>query len=252
VPLAAVCVICQLPDRILEHPQVCQGCRARLARDLAELPDLIAEATQLTQPAAAPYWEWRLDGAELGCANRVRAWVWRTPPSGPTGSPGRVRVTGTRTAPLPVSVELLNLVGPGAPSVSDPHGDQVGELPPRWWLLDVARDWADQQGYTMRTRTTLVALVDWLGDHLHWACDHHPAIADFAAELRRQRGILRNASGRTPARPQLCEGVACRRCDIRSLWRVDGRVSCANCGTIYEPTEYDNLVREQKRAALAP
>lgn len=243
-----VCVVCQhnLPD----YSQVCQGCRARLAADLAELPALIAEATTLT----VPHWEWRHVGAELGCARRVKVLTWRTPPAGPTGSPGRVRVTGTRTAPLPVSVELLNLVGPGSPSVTDPHGDQIGELPPRWWLLTVAEDWAEQLGYTLRARTTVAALARWLGNHLDWACDHNEAIADFAGELRRQRGILRNAAGLVAPRPELCEGVACPKCDLRALYRQPSSefIHCGTCPNLLTQEEYDQAVKAQAKAFGRP
>lgn len=242
------CVICQHPDRIPERGQVCEPDRARLAADLAELPELIAEATTLTLPAPAPHVAYRYVGAKLGCANRIPLTA-HTVTSGPTGSPGRVRVTGTRTAPLPISVELLNLIGPGSASVSDPHGDQIGELPPRWWLLTVSEDWAEQLGYTLRARTTVAALVRWLSNHLDWACDHHPAVDDFAAELRRQRGILRNAAGLVPAKPEPCDGVACPKCDLRALYRAPGSglIHCGTCPHLMTPQEYDDAVREQAK-----
>ena len=141
------CLICQREDS--DQPRVCTPCRVMLDRQLAEIPDFLAEATQLTVPADSRR-AWRLRGAHLGCANLVYERsdpVAAVTPSGPTGSPGRVRVTGTRTAPLPVSVELLDLVGPGTARVSDSgYRDQIGELPPAVWLDQWATDWASMRG----------------------------------------------------------------------------------------------------------
>lgn len=244
VPL---CVVCQI--RTPHRPAVCELCRRQLADDLAELPALLAEAITVSGPVDDRRTHRLVDG-HLGVANLVEGWsdpVAGAAPAGPTASPGRVRVTGSRTPPLPIGVELLNIVGPGSASVTDLHGDQVGELPPRWWLLEVARDWADQLG-CHPPAATVRALVDWLGLRLDWACTRHPSIADFAGELRRQRGVLRRLAGVVQPRPELCVGVACKRCDTRALWRAEGRVTCASCGKILEQSEYEEWVREQNKA----
>lgn len=63
--------------------------------------------------------------------------------------------------------------------------DQLGNPPPLdvlWWW---AEDW-----HTIRAMREqmpaprLRAVVKWLTDRLDWACDHHPAIDEFAADLR--------------------------------------------------------------------
>ncbi|MDQ3273524.1 MAG: hypothetical protein M3Q39_00465 [Actinomycetota bacterium] len=79
---------------------------------------------------------------------------------------------------------------------------------------------------------------------LDWACSHHLAIDEFADELRAQVGRLRNLAGAVTPKPELCEGVACGRCDTRALWRAQGRVSCLDCGKIYDDNEYLDLVRD--------
>lgn len=245
-----VCVVCQ--RREVERSQVCGPCRLRIDSLLEEIPELITTATTLTLPAPRPTWEWRLVGADLGCANRIRIWI-HSLASGPTGTPGRVRVAGTRTAPLPVSLALLDLVGPGSPHVTDTHHDQEGDLPPDVWMLQWATDWAEQLDH-YRPPRTVSALVTWLRNRLNWACDDHPAVDEFAAELRAQVGRLRALAGILRARPELCEGVACQHCDTRALWRIEGRVECGECGRIYTTEEYVTWVRElaqQTRKAAA-
>ncbi|HEX5568334.1 MAG TPA: hypothetical protein VFY14_15660, partial [Streptomyces sp.] len=69
------CVVCQHEDRIPHRPPVCEACRARIASHLREIPDLYA----------------RLD---------------------PTPSQsGGEKVSGSHNAPVPVHVDVLDLLG---------------------------------------------------------------------------------------------------------------------------------------------
>jgi hypothetical protein len=229
-----LCLLCSRET----HDRVCDSCRARLYHQLDELPDLLAEALTLT--LAGPLrWRYEYVGAHLGCANRITVVDTATLPAGPTGSPGRVRVSGSREDPTPVSVELLNLIGPGSVAVSDPHRDQVGELPPAVWAATVAEDWAEQLGHTPPVGH-LSALVAWLTDRLPWACDHIPDLEEFATELRQQHGALRHAAEQVEPRAEFCDGVDCPGCDARALWRQpgSGRVYCGLCPRVMTQDEY--------------
>lgn len=249
------CLICGY--HLAERGHVCEADRANLATNLGEVPDLLVEALTLTiapDVRAAR----RLVGAHLGAANLVE--VPAEPisallPSGPTGSPGRVRVTGTRSAPLPVSVELLNLVGPGTAAVTDEYGDQIGELPPPAWLGEWVAHWAKARG-ERRPVPTIPRLVGWLGVRLDWACgDESSAIAAFATELDTQCGILRNLAGVVIPGPEPCEGIACPnpKCDMRALYRVHGShmIHCGACPRLLTAEEYQAEVKRQAQLARA-
>lgn len=164
---AEVCVVCQ--RRPPEWSLCCAGCTSRMRDQLAALVDEYA----------------RLDAT----------------PGSSTGQ----RVSGTRTAPLPLRVDVLNLVGPGSAHVHvdrrEEHDDQVGELPPLVWLDQVVRDWRDTRGQGEHLPgTTITQMTAWLDRRLDWAADEHPAIDEFAAELAGQLRTLRgvNRAGEKP------------------------------------------------------
>lgn len=139
------------------------------------------------------------------------------------------RVSGTRSAPLPVNEDAFNLAGPGNPHVHDPHGDQIGPLPVRVWLSEWAMWWGS---------TSPRALED--------ACDQDLGVAGFAEELREQLAAARSANKDGDQPPDYKHGVPCRRCDTRALSQAGGRdeyISCGTCGLLYTPTEYETWVR---------
>lgn len=90
----------------------------------------------------------------------------------PGTAPG-TRVSGTRTPPLPVRLEPLNLRGPGGIITT---------------LADWEDDWAGRRNFTHHhrgnTEHDLAQIVIFLRHNLDWALDHHPAVADFADEIR--------------------------------------------------------------------
>jgi hypothetical protein len=244
------CPICQRrpPDR----PLVCEPDRAWLARVLREIPDLYAA----------------LDPAD-----------------GAMRSSGGPKVSGTTEAPVPVDLELVDLTAPARAGSLLPHAngamrqqssviprtktlelhayaavwsDQIGGLSVATTLDSWARDWREQRhrGETMPVPTVLV-LAGWLGDRLGDACDSHPAVDEFAADMRDLHRRLRGALGLLGPWPELCDGVPCRCCDTRSLYRVPGSdyVECATCPELMTEDEYHRwtelLAASARRGAAA-
>lgn len=194
------CIIC---GRHVQWPQLDEGCRARIRADLRTL------VTEYALLDATP-------GASTG-----------------------QRVTGTRDAPLPARLDVLNLVGPGADGVSDPHGDQVGDLPPLVWLEQWVRDWRDSGAPGDHLpASTMTELSAWVERRLDWAADEHPAVDEFARELHRQvaalRGANRTGEEREPRQyvgpcPQVADGRQCGT-ELYRYPRIDF-ITCTTCGT---------------------
>lgn len=211
---AETCVICT--RRPPEWGMVCSGCKVGMRQDLQQL------ITEYALLDATP------------------------------GASTSQRVSGTRTAPLPLRVDVLNLVGPGSAHVTDPHGDQEGDLPPLVWLEQWVRDWRDVRGQGEHLPSaTMTELVGWIDKRLDWAADEHPAVDDFAAELGKQVRTLRgaNRSGDEP------EG---RRLGPCSQILDDGRpcgtmvylverlafITCRGCGAEWHRRSLAWLTRE--------
>lgn len=212
------CRVCPVwyPDsepRTYVRQHVCEGCRQRLERDLNALYEQegILELT-----------------------------------------PGRGRaqkVSGTRSAPLPVKEASANLLGPGNPHVSEPkyetdalgrrrpltkpYGDQIGELPIHIWVGEWIDCWGNRGGLIYR---------------LEWACDNatQSAIDDFADELRSMLNATRSANNDHEQRPDYKQGVPCKRCDTKALYQDGGGeeyITCGKCGLLYTPAEYGAWLR---------
>ncbi|MES2210993.1 MAG: hypothetical protein V4515_12575 [Chloroflexota bacterium] len=247
------CVVCpqlrQGDPRIYDRANVCEGCRARLRSMLIETVEHYV----------------RLDPRK--------------------GSTGGERVSGSRTAPLPLLVDPLDLrMPPQLGEVSDtrmpqyelveesvtvwlparpdeeyrseeqtlrrrratgelgPSGDQVGELSVATMLESWARDW-QTYWWALLPAPTVVHLARWLGVRLEKACDEHPAIDDFAADLRDNIRALRRVNGELGPLFDLLD-VPCRRCDWLSLVpmaRAD-RVECLHCGDLASGEEYQRWI----------
>ncbi len=188
-PLTVLCVVCQ--RRRPHWPMVCEPCRSRTREQLTvDLPEQYA----------------MLDAT----------------PGQSTGQ----RVSGTRTAPLPGRLDVLNLVGRGTLRVHDPAPDapdwQIGEIPPLVWLDQWVRDWRDTLAIGAHLPPArLMDMVRWLDHRLDTAMDEHPAIDSFAAELAEQVTTLRAVNGDRSdwRRIGTCPGL-----------RSDG-VTAVGCGT---------------------
>jgi len=201
------CVTCaQLragEPRIYERAQCCEGCRPRLRSMLAEVVEHFAQVDPRK------------------------------------GSRKAERVSGSRTPPLPLLVDPLDLrMPPHLDTVYDPHGDQTGEISVATKLEAWCRDW-QTHWWASLPAPTVGQLAQWLSIRLELACDEHPAVDEFAADLRELIRTLRRVNGQLgPAFDQL--DVPCRRCDWLTLVPVAraDRVECLHCGDLASGEEY--------------
>lgn len=205
------CVVCTKRRLAPEQRQVCQPCRTRLADHLAAIPDLAGQLSEALEP----------------------------------GTSHGQRVTGSREAPLPLRIDVLDLSLPGArpAPVHDPHGDQGGMLPVAARLDQWVRDWRDSLWPDHRLPAPTVAgLADWLRHRLDVACDRHPAVDEFADEMRQVVADLRGVLGLRRLRHRL--PAPCPDCDMRTLYRDDGAdyVECGMCHRLWTEAEYARLV----------
>ncbi len=113
------------------------------------------------------------------------------------------------------------------------------------WVRDIrSRQFPDHR----LPGTTVTDLTRWLRARLEQVCDHYPQITDLAADLRALCGALRAAAGESEPRPEPCTGVACPRCDLRTLMTCpddDYRAQCGNCGKLLTVDEYAEAVTDQ-------
>ena len=254
------CVVCpQLrpgDPNTWEHPNVCGACRARLR---AMLDDIVTQWAELDTTKATAQ---------------------------------AVRVSGSRTPPLPLRVDPLDLALPahvqavqddlvpqyetirvkvevwlpGRPTAGDryptqtievaqrrrardangwlaygPSGDQTGEPSTAAVLDSWARDWQTYPWANAMLPTPDVApLAAWLTLWLEAACDHHPAIDDFADQLRQHLRVLRRVNGHAGPVVELLD-TPCRRCDWLALAPVprQDRIECLHCGDLTTGAEHE-------------
>jgi hypothetical protein len=215
-----ICVCCQHPDRDVETGQVCPGCAHRIACDLRDIADLYVQVSVY-------------------------------PGSGATGP----RVSGSREAPLPLRVDALDLTMPArGGTVHDLHGDQIGHVAVASVLDQWVEDWREHRGKGERRPEppTVVILAAWLGLRLGDACDDHPAIDEFAADVRRLCRVLRMVTGDGPVRPERLP-APCPGCDLLALTRDHAGVRCRACGEDWTEGQYaewvGRLVRDARMAA---
>lgn len=252
----SACITCTVyrPDadpRLPIRPPVCDGDRKLLDSHLWDIPDLYGRLPE--EPTAfgnAPYMV-ELPGGRLeqrGVDPLAAAF-----PAGPV--PGRSRqprVSGSKERPAPTSLDRIDLTLPArAASVDlwartemgqDP--DQVGSLSVATILDCWVRDWREALWPTHSLPVpTVPELARWLRNRVGDACDQHPAIDEFAAELKSLRYALRRQLGETEAQPETepYKGVACQKCDLRGvLWRKPGSgwIECRSCGNLMSDEEY--------------
>lgn len=255
-----LCIVCQ--DREAERPRVCTPCCTRVAAHLREVVELHAELTapvDLVPDNRGPHWrnepvqEWdgerwrqvRKPGPVPGTTRVVTRRVMAAPnadpaaallPAGPlTAASRNGRVSGGAVeAAAPVNLDAVDLALPAALSdVHDPYGDQTGHPPTAAVLLTWCRDWATIRAQREHARNlTVPTLASWLYDRLDWACAQHPAVDDFAAEMRQLRGTLCGVLGLVDV-PKYYEGLPCEHCEALTLYRANGEdTTCGTCGSI--------------------
>lgn len=89
--------------------------------------------------------------------------------------------------------------------------------------------------------------------HYDWLIAEHPVPAAseaFGLEIRRVYQRAARLTRTDTVRPERCDGVPCRRCDLKLLereldWqgRATGYIACSNCGTLLSADEYERWVK---------
>lgn len=162
---STTCAICRRPDPA--GANACPACQGDLHALLAELPHQMVLLRASLHPGAPTH----------------------------TGTTG-----GRATAPLPVRLDVLSLLGPAAAAgtVRGPAADQTGPVP----ITAVLQDWvslaATVRGQRPPVRPTAEACAAYLAARLGWACTQ-PWIAELAADLR---AVIRTVRGITRTEPR--------------------------------------------------
>ena len=244
-----LCCVCpqlrQGDPRVYARPNVCEGCRLRLR---SMLGDILDGYTKLGPKPPINAGRWRDDAGR-----EHRDPVADETPAGPLTIAGGQRVSGTRERSLPLPLDPLDLTMPARvggvhedvnPQTGLPYGDQVGYVSVATLLDSWVRDWRDtlrpQEGLP---RPNVRHLGIWLTHRLDDACDRHPAVDEFAHEMRDLLAAIRRVNGRTEVRPEHLD-VPCRRCDLLDMHRLPGqdRVECGSCGDLLTEDEYRRWV----------
>jgi DNA-directed RNA polymerase subunit RPC12/RpoP len=195
---AQPCAVCDKPARERVH----RGCRERIEADLRELPQLYRQLG----PALIP---------------------------GRRGGDGR---NATRTAPLPCSIDALDLVSRGG----------IEGVVGGW-----ARDLCEREQWDIPHFGTVTATVDWacgiLGLNLALLCDEHPAIRELADEVRAIAGQARRII--TGEKPPRKVGVSCHCGRTLKITLDTAGVRCPDCSAQYGHSEALQLPLAERQAA---
>ncbi|MFC5802773.1 hypothetical protein [Streptomyces formicae] len=192
------CAVCDRPARERVH----RGCEDRMRTNLEALPRLYRALAAALQP-------------------------------GRRGGDGR---SGTRTAPIPCSLDAVDLRA---------RGGIEGVL--GGW----ARDLCEREGWSIPDYTSITAIVDWgaktLITNLPMICDEHPAVKEIADELRSVRAQAeRLITGEKPPRRV---PVACPCGAILRVTLDTAGVKCPGCSQQYGHSELFGLPLAERRAA---
>lgn len=214
----AICIVCRndLYDDELEL-FCCRPCHSRIDRDLASLAGPVTwHAGRLVGGlfAALP------DELEPGARSLG------------------VRVSGSKTAPIPARMEPLS---------QSADGGLVNEI--EEWV----RDW-EHRGHATRCaggrpQYRMDQAVATLRFNLDWAVRHHEAINFFAAEIREIRGTCESLIiGARPPKPltAVCHCGTVIRFNLNTHIRY-----CKGCGEDYGYSALIQMAREAQQAAAA-
>lgn len=270
---AGSCACCRRRDP--RYGQTCDACRSRLAAWLTELPDLHADLTDLQHGHVGDHHgepghtvNDRRTGTRAAISRDVqgRRLIVREPghpadpvahhlPPGPINGPAHGgKVSGSRVPPVPIRIDPTDLIGPArqihltdlharyGSRYPEHHEDQVGHVSVAGLLDGWVRDWREYRaaGEGLPPQPTVAVLAGWLADRLTWACDEHPAIAEFRDEVATVRSVLCGHLGLFDV-PDYKRGVPCRECGMLTLVRVNGSdyVECGTCPSLLSPDEYE-------------
>lgn len=227
------CLLCPIlrPNRRGRHSEsnACEDCRTLLAAIPREIADADALLDQLLEPGRGP-------------ATEVR------PPSPDPRLPFAIDVWDLSQPLRTITINKASVE------------DQIGHLPVAVQLDSWVRDWIDLRELDENgPRPNVRDLANWLAVRTEWACDEHPAIDEYAQEMRSLRSVLVGLVGvvKEDAKPVPIRGVPCRRCDRMTLAKLSdgsGEVECQDpsCRTIYRPDEYERWVKLVAAATRQP
>jgi hypothetical protein len=198
-PQSWPCAVCDRPATTRVH----RGCQQKISDHLAELPELYDQLADALVP-------------------------------GRRGGDGRA---GTRSAPIPCSLEVLDLRSRGG----------IEGVLSSW-----AADLCEREGWTLRQYGTVEAAVRGhaalLGFNVLLLCDEHPAIRELADELRSVVGQAQRLI--TGEKPPIRIPVGCDGCGhiLRVTLDMDG-IRCPRCQTQYDHAGMLGLTPARRAAA---
>lgn len=251
------CVICAHRDA--REGWVCDPCRGRLAGQLRDIPQLVEELRGEV-PSDFYQGEERIEekadhlvdlAGELAAVVRVEhLHVLGVNAGAIAGQSNAPRVQGSREAPVPISVDRTDLLSAARSSTAstrelaypEQDEDQIGHLSAATTLDGWCRDIAPGRRESVPEPTPAVQ-CRWLLDRLEDVFKH-PAVDEMAKDVGDLWHDLRRSAGLTMPKPEICEGVPCRACDLRALYRIPGSeyVEC-DCGQLYTEDEYRDWVK---------
>lgn len=228
------CVCCQLRNPQPDQGVVCGPCRSRVAGQLRDIPALVAE---LRDPPGA-------DPANDAVSTLL-------PAAAIAGQSSAPRVNGSREAPVPISVDRVDLLSAArVPSLTRAYAgqldDQVGYQPAATILDGWCRMFAEERREST-PNPDVQTQCKWLSDRLD-ELFKHPAVDEFAGELGDLWHVLRRACGLTMPKPEICWGVQCRdeNCSYtNTLIRLPGSewIECTECGLLLSEDEYKAWIK---------
>lgn len=203
------CIVCQR-RRLDDHEiQACDRCVQRVRANLDSVVELYA-----------------LLPAELAAS------AYKAPQIG--------RIGGHSAETPLMGGDILALLSGGSDGRTDAQDDDPESV--AWTLASWEDDWRHTRSHDAASGpATVVAAAAYLGVHLGWAANWHPAFDEFACDLRRLANRLGEATKTTQR--VLRAPVPCFDCGgtlIRD-WTDAGLVDdwqCGNCRRVYRPEAY--------------
>ena len=160
------------------------------------------------------------------------------------------RVSGSREAPLPLRVDVLDLAAPARVlRIRGYFDDQMGEIAVASVLDSWVRDWIDLRSHGGRGENLPVPVVAtlavWLRNRLPWAVVEHLAIDEYSGEIQALWYSLRRAVGDMPVHPERL-WTPCRDCEQLTLARHPGEdrpIRCVNCRLAWTEDDYNQWTK---------
>lgn len=197
-PQSWPCAVCLRPSTPRVHP----GCEDRIRTNLQALPGLYVQLADALHP-------------------------------GRRGGDGR---TGTRSAPLPCNLDVLDLRARGG----------IEGIVGGW-----ARDLCEREGWTLPEYGTVEAAIEGYAGllliNLPMICDEHPAVKEIADELRQVVGQARRFI--TGEKPPIRIPVACECGHILKVTLDMDGIRCPHCQEQYDHSRMLNLTPTRRAAA---